>query len=245
MMPHDDLPFGESVSPAPGLVVCRRGLLGAIAAACAAVNLPGASPRWLERGRPADGFTVEEFVAAVAPVCRELVADTSAKGQDRYLLTLASFAVRLGAVPVPEMRQTGPGKRIGSNHGPDPFTMLHWHLGPGAVISPHAHTYGNVVTLGLTGSAIVSNYEVVGARDFDTKAAFEVQRTVEQVLRPGDINLVNLERHYVHGFVGGPEGASGLDITTRIHERRAAPLLEIGEPTRADERRFRATWRQG
>lgn len=239
-----DLPFAEPVSPAPGLVLARRGFFGTVAAACATAALPGAATTWRSRTGEHD-WTVEQFVKEVTPVCKELLADLSARGQDRYLLTLAAYAVRLGPVPVPEARQTGPGHRIGSNHGPDPFTMLHWLLEPGAVIRPHAHTYGNVVTLGLTGEALVANYEQKGTPDYERDEEVEVVRVQEQVLRPGDTNLVSLERHYVHGFTAGPAGASGLDITTRIVPRRKSPTLLVGAARDAQARTFAARWQVG
>ena len=105
-----------------------------------------------------------------------------------------------------------------------------------------AHTYGNVVTLGQDGEALVSNYEQVGPRTFATDADVTVVRVEEQVLRRGDVNLVSLERHYVHGFVAGPAGASGLDITTRIRPRDKSPTLEVLAAVDADERTFRARW---
>ncbi|MBL8752126.1 MAG: hypothetical protein JNK15_02390 [Planctomycetes bacterium] len=241
---HDDIPAESSWSPTPGLTVARRGFFGVVAAACAAAHLPGASPAWRTR---ADGdWTVDQFVREVTPVCKELVADGSGLGQDRYLHTLAAFAVRLGEVPVPDnAKEVAHGHRIGSNHGPDPFTMLHWILAPGAVIRPHAHTYGNVVTLGLTGEALVANYEQVGALDCERTDEIEVVRVQEQVLRPGDVNLVSLARHYVHGFVAGPRGASGLDITTRIVPRRKSPTLVVGEAKDDARRTFRAHWKVG
>jgi hypothetical protein len=241
---HDAAPLGEVVRPQPGLAVARRGFFATVAAACAAAGLPGASSTWRTRQRPED-WTVEQFVREVTPVCRELVADKTARGQDRYLHTLAAFAVRLGDVPAPDAREVAPGHRIGSNHGPEPFTMLHWLLEPGAAIKPHAHTYGNVVTLGLTGEAIVSNYEQVGAPDFENAGEIVAVRVQEQVLRRGDVNLVSLERHYVHGFVAGPRGASGLDITTRIVPRRKSPQLVVGEPVAGDGRSFRCHWLGG
>jgi quercetin dioxygenase-like cupin family protein len=239
-----DAPLGLPWSPAPGVTLARRSFFGSVAAACAAAHLPGAANSWRTR---ADGdWTVEQFVREVTPVCKELVGDIGAKGQDRYLHTLAAFAVRLGPVAVPDnAKEVGPGHRIGSNHGPEPFTMLHWILAPGAVIRPHAHTYGNVVTLGLTGEALVSNYEQVGKLDWELTGDVEVVRVQEQVLRPGDVNLVSLERHYVHGFVAGPSGASGIDITTRIVPRKKSPTLEIGEAKDQDRRTFVARWKVG
>jgi hypothetical protein len=227
-----------------GLVVARRGFFGTVAAACAAAGLPGSRTSWQDRQGEGD-WTVEQFVREVTPICRELVADRSARGQDRYLLVLASQAVRLGPVPDPKGREVAKGYRIGSHHGPDPFTVLHWQLEPGAIVRPHPHIYGNVVTLGLRGSALVENYEVHGARDYDRTEPFVVQRTHEQVLRPGDVNLVSLERSYVHGFVAGPEGAEGLDITTRIAEKRPSPVLELGDAVDRAARTFHGRWRHG
>jgi len=240
----DDVPFGERVSPSPGIVLARRGFFATVAAACATAGLPAASPSWRSRQREGD-WTIEEFVREVTPVCRELVADLSARGQDRYLHTLASFAVRLGAVPVPEAREVAKGHRIGANHGPEPFTVLHWLLEAKVAIRPHAHTYGNVVTLGLTGEARVDNYEQVGPLDCNATDEITVVRVQEQMLRPGDINLVSLERHYVHGFLAGTGGASGLDITTRIVPRKKSPTLVVGEAVDADARTFRARWQVG
>ncbi len=121
--------------------------------------------------------------------------------------------------------------------------MLHWRLEAGVAIEPHPHIYGNVVTLGQEGSAHVRNYEVVGQRDYTATTPFRVQCTVDQVLRRGDVNVVNLERHYVHGFVAGSRGARGLDITTRIREKQKTPVLVLGAVEDDGERIHAATWR--
>jgi quercetin dioxygenase-like cupin family protein len=149
----------------------------------------------------------------------------------------------LGEVPVPEQRETSSGHWIGSNGTFAPFVVLHWRLAPGKAIRPHAHSYGNVVTFGLEGEALVRNYEVDGERDYDRKGPIRARLTVEQVLRRGDINLVSLERNYVHGFVAGPDGASGLDITTRIKPKRSSPVLEVGEMVDPARKVFAAEWR--
>ena len=212
------------------------------AAALAIVGVPGAVSL-LPRTGPGKPWTLEEFLAAVTPAAKQLVADTSRAGQDRYLHTVAGLAAQLGDVDEPDYRQVSEGHWIGCNHEPEPFTVLHWKLAPGAKITPHAHSYGNVVTLGLAGAVRVFNYEMVGERDYDAKGRFRVQCTVDQVVRKGDINLVSLERHYVHGFVAGPDGARGLDITTRILAKRPSPVLDVA-PKPIDEqlRVFEAGW---
>ena len=92
-----------------------------------------------------------DFLSEANPIARKLVGDSSAAGQDRYLLSLAAQAARLADVPVPALRDSGqgagPGTFIGFHPGGDPFTILHWKLEPGARVRTHAHTYGNVVTL--------------------------------------------------------------------------------------------------
>jgi hypothetical protein len=239
----------EELDHLAGVVVERRSFLSVAAAAIGAGALGRAS-----FGPPAVAaeprLTLPEFRQAFVPIARDLLRDVSRMGEDRYLHTLASFAVRLADVPVPEMRRTtkgdGPHNFIGANEGgdDDPFVVLHWRLESGAKIGLHPHTYGNVVTLGLDGEAVVQNYEMVGDADFERVAPFPVRKVHEQILRPGEINFVPLSHGYVHGFVAGPSGARGLDITTRIREKTRNASLEVS-PKAIDAARglYEGTWR--
>ena len=220
--------------------IARRPLLGLAA-------LAGLGPLPL-RLRRADPLDLAEFLQEAVPLARDLVGDTSRAGQDRYLHALASLAACLGDVPVPEMRETT-GKRspartfIGANDCDAPFTVLHWRMEAGARIGLHPHIYGNVVTVCLEGEVRIENYEMTGARDFDARGAFPVRRVNDQVLLPGDINLVSLEHGYVHGFEAGPQGARGLDLTTRIRPNQPTPALVVGpEPIEAARRIFEGRW---
>jgi hypothetical protein len=229
-------------TPAAGPRLARRPLLGLIAAA-------GLAPRLGARAQMSDGgaeLDLESFLAEAVPLARDLVEDTSRAGQDRYLHSLAALAACLRGVPVPEMRATkedAPRNFIGENECDGPFTILHWRMEPLGRIGLHPHIYGNVVTVCLEGEVRIENYEMVDGRDFDTKEAFRVRRTNDQVLLPGAINLLNLEHGYVHGFTAGQAGARGLDITTRIKPKRPTPTLVVAEPL--DERRaiFQGRWR--
>lgn len=190
-------------------------------------------------------FDLARFLEEGNALARRLVKDDSAMGQDRYLHALAALALRLLGVPVPEMKaQSKPGHEIGFNPGGDPFTVLHWRLAPGAEIGDHVHAYGNVVTVVLEGDVRIRNHEIVGERDYTARGTFQVQRTCEAFLRPGGINLVSLERDYIHGFKAGARGARGLDITTRIKERIPTPDLEIAkEPVDPARGVYEASWR--
>jgi len=236
------LPLNEAVEISPGYIVERRSLLAGLGALLLA-QLP----------LPARAATLSfaDFLAEANPLAGELVSDTSAEGQDRYLRSIAALAARLDAVPLPEafnptnQGQTPASYRIGFNPGGEPFTVLHWRLEPGAVCRPHAHTYGNVVSLGLEGLVRVSNFEVVGTPDYAEAGTFRVRQTIDQVLGRGDVNLVSLDRNYIHGFVAGPDGARGVDITTRLRPRpdHGTPFLDIGAvPIDDFLRTYDASW---
>ena len=243
----EELEIGQTAEVSPGVVVERRCFMRSAALALSGLAIPGVATGHLAR-QGSEPLSYEEFLKEVVPVAKRLVNDTSLAGQHRYLLTIASYAVRLGDVPVPAMRDSGqgvkPGTFIGANAGGDPFIVLHWRMEPGTIIRPHAHTYGNVLTLSLEGEVRVENFEMVGVRNFDARGTFKVRKTQSQVLTPGQVNLVNLERDYVHGFQAGPRGGRGLDFTTRIREKRpTTPYLSLAsKPVELEPGIYEASW---
>jgi hypothetical protein len=228
-MHEDDVDPGAVVEQEPGVIVERRSLLASLGALALTAGL-GTRAR-SEEAMPAL-LTYDDFLRAANPLAKRLVADTTLAGQDTYLHSIAALAVRLAGVPVPELRDSGqgagPGTFIGANPGGESFTVLHWKMAPGSEIRRHAHTYGNVVTIALEGEVRVENFEMVGPRDFTAPGTFKVRRTVDQWLTAGGANLVSLERNYIHGSRAGRSGARGLDITTRLREKRPTPYLDIG-----------------
>lgn len=242
----DQLDIGETAQISPGVVVERRCFMKTAALAFGSLSIPGVATAHL--GRSNERLTYEEFLKEVVPVARKLVSDTSLAGQQRYLLTIASYAVRMADAPVPAMRDSGQGAGagtfIGAIPGADPFIVLHWRMEPGSIIRPHAHTYGNVMTLALEGEVRVENFEMVGARDFDARGTFKARKTQSQLLTPGQVNLVNLESGYVHSFQAGTRGGRGLDITTRIKPRReTTPYLKLAnKPVEIEPGVYEASW---
>jgi hypothetical protein len=242
----EELEIGETAEICPGVLVERRCFMKTLALAFSSVSLPDVAAARLARKSDAR-LSYEEFLKEVIPVARRLVSDTSLLGQHRYLLTLASYAVRLADAPVPAMRDSGQGAGggtfIGANPGGDPFIVLHWRMEPGSIIRHHPHTYGNVVTLGLEGEVRIENFEMVGVRDFGANGNFKVRKTQSQVLTAGQVNLVNLERGYIHGFQASARGGRGLDITTRIREKRETPYLNLGKnPVEVEPGIYEASW---
>lgn len=226
MCADDVLEIGEEYEIARGVIIGRRCVLKTLAVLMTATGTPlGTMARGLGQ------LTFEQFLAEVVPVAKRLVADTSVDGQAAYLKAVASFAVRLADLSQPKMGDSGqgvgPGTFIGFHPGGEPFTVLHWRMEPNTQIRTHAHTYGNVVTLGLSGEALVVNYEIDGGPDYQATGGFLARRTMKQRLRAGDTNLVNLGRNYIHGTRTGRSGARGLDITTRIRGKEPTPYLVL------------------
>ena len=242
----NDVPFDEEVEISPGFIVERRSVLTGLASLILA-GIPGS--RALAQAAGATGYS--NFLQGANAMAQNFVGDTSESGQDRYLRSLAALASGLQEVPDPaQWNDTNQGEtpesyRIGFTPGGDPFTVLQWRLEPGARCIPHAHTYGNVVSVGLEGMVRVSNYEVVGVPDYESSESFQVRQTVDQLLDPGSVNLVSLHRNYIHGFVAGPDGARGLDLTTRLMPRPAhsTPYLDVANAlANSLDKAFEASW---
>jgi hypothetical protein len=238
--------LGELVPTDEGVTVERRSFLGLAAAGFLAPR----SPRMvLPREGQEPHLTLEEFLEEVLPVARELKSALGARPQrsleDRYLHALAAHACRLGDVAPPELRPSSQGKgvSIGASWAGDPFVVLHWRMAPEATIRLHAHTYGNVCTVGLEGEAHVRNFETVDPLDVTEEGPVMVRRTTEQHLDVHGINLVPLSHGFCHGFSAGPAGARGLDITTRLAERKPTPYLVLDdEPVDVDAGLYRGRW---
>lgn len=237
------------IEESPGVWAHRRKVLSFLPAGVTLAALASASKTFAAD----EAIDFERFLEAANAKADELIMDASAAGQDRYLRALSSLAAGLPDSPAPAAwndsgQSDGPGTYIGFVPGGRSFTVLQWRMEPGARILPHAHTYGNVVTVGLEGAALVSNYEVIGKPDFETDAPFRARKTVQQALRPGDVNLVSLKRNYIHGFEAGADGARGLDITTRLKPKPdySTPFLHPRGATSPDAvgAEFEAIWQR-
>lgn len=234
----------------PGLFIERRTVLTGIGGIIVGM-IPAARAFAAAEGDVPGSSSFEQFLALANPIAKDLVDDVSSGGQDRYLRSIAAMASNMHGVPVPAKwnfsdQGTSPeAYAIGFNPGGDPFNVLHWRLEPGASCRAHAHTYGNVVTIGLEGIARVRNFEVVGGPDYTFGGTFQVRQTVDQILNPGSVNLVSLHRNYIHEITAGPDGARGLDITTRLKPRPdyGTAYLSMGKTAANEfERILDASW---
>ncbi len=237
----------EEVEIADGIFAKRREFIVGSAASVAFLNLVNTF------AAAQDSSTYQQFLDAANPLAKSLIGDTSTAGQDEYLHSIAALAAHIDAVPDPaawndSTQSFTPGTEIGFTPGGESFTVLHWRLAPNTEIRLHRHDYGNVVTLGLGGEARVRNFEVVSEdRDYVPGNIVRIRKTVDQQLTKGNINLVSLDRNNIHGFIAGPEGAHGLDITTRLKPRpeHGTPYLGVRDEALDDVRQiYEAEWQE-
>jgi len=229
---NEPLPLDEEVELSPGFIVKRRSFM-AVFGGMSLVMFPGMFARAAIEEIVDNNISFDQFLAEANPLAQKLVGDTSLSGQDRYLRSIAALTAKLQDIPIPvRWNNTGQGLKaedykIGVNPGGNPFTVLQWRLEPGAICTPHVHEYGNVVSIGIEGAVRISNYVSTGTFDYENSGTFQIIKTVDQILTPGSANLVPLDM--IHGFQAGPEGARGLDITTRLKPKpeRSTPYLSI------------------
>lgn len=242
--PHaEEIPVSESAEVAPGVIVERRSFLALAASALGITGLSGCSGKPVHAGSGGQ-FSMQEFVDEVVPVAKQLKESKSPWGEDRYLYTLASYAVRLGKIKSPQMSASDQGVDtfVGKGWGSDPFTVFHWRMAPGSVIRPHAHTYDNVVTLVLDGQARIRSFETVEKPEFWKEDLVRVRMTNDQLLAKGDINIVHQAQ--AHEFRAGPAGAQGIDISTPLRKMQPTPYLELQKkPVDAQNRIFMGSWK--
>lgn len=85
---------------------------------------------------------------------------------DEYLFRLAAAAAGLPEVPggtMSAVEWAEPAISFGPLARGTSFVVIEWELAPGACLPPHNHPNGSVCTLGLSGEAVLENYEPLGA----------------------------------------------------------------------------------
>ena len=243
-----ELPIDEEVEVSPGFIVERRSFM-AVFSGMSLAMMPGVIARAAIEESSDKNISFDQFLAEANPLAQKLIGDTSISGQDLYLRSIATLTAKLQGIPIPErFNNTSLGinaedYKIGVNPGGNPFTVLHWRLEPGAICKPHVHEYGNVASIGIEGAVRISNFVSPDKFDYENNGTFQIKKTVDQLLTAGSANLVPLDM--IHAFQAGPDGARGLDITTRLLPKpeHSTPYLSIAEtPTDPFTGTYDASW---
>ena len=158
-----------------------------------------------------------------------------------YLHRLAALGARLDPASTLQLEAEPwsdfvPPIRVAPVHRSLPVMVIQWRLDPHAVLPPHNHTPGYVVSLCLEGEARVRHFEIDGAAPAPgEEGAFRLRETQAVLLRPGRSTSLTPDRDNIHTFEAGPKGAMGLDINTILPGDGDWSMIEAA---RADPRGY-------
>jgi hypothetical protein len=193
----------------------------------------------------------EDFVKQSVPEAQELYKDSSPRGQDAYLFSLARWAARLRLETIPRAKlfrfgALAPPVHFGVGYRGVPFFAVEWWLEPGAILPPHNHPNASVCTLGIEGEARIRNFQIVDdAPEFSSKDIFRVRETHSELMGTGRLNSLSSTRDNIHTFQAGKAGARGIDFSTLHAKDIGFSFLNIEDkPVDAERRIYAATWRK-
>lgn len=255
---HDQ---GEEISP--GVVVERRtilrlGLSAAGLAALSGIGLGGCSSgsRAAARGESVPtgaGASADEFVAAVMPRARALIAAPS-PDEEAYLAAVTTLLARVEPPPTWRMSSTGQGWDIDNIAYYPPIVLMQIKMAPGSAIHLHDHRHYNGVLLSTAGAARCRNFDIVqpdGKRlniaegEVPTKGEdFLIRQNSDVVLRPRQLSTLTRDRDNIHHVEAGDEGATLVDFFTHFSPKaRSYELAWDGKPYDAAKGLFKVAWK--
>ena len=127
------------------------------------------------------------------------------------------------------------------------MAFVQWRMDPNSVYQAHNHPNYNGMTLGLKGECRMRNFDFVGPKpEYSSKATFLIRETQDGVLRPGRVtSMMTTTRDNVHELHAGKEGATGLDIFTRMGPAEGFALLSVhSKPKDESTRTYEAVWEE-
>src|SRR5207237_47906 len=145
-------------------------------------------------------ITFDAFVAQVGAMAKRLIAE-AAPEEENYLQQVAALTGQIDRVPDATMGE--PYKevmRTGMNYRGSGIVVIQWSMEAGLTYPAHNHPHYNGVTMGLEGECRIRNFDIVGnAPDLDSKKAFEVRETQNQLLTPGRVtSIMSTNRDNIH-----------------------------------------------
>jgi hypothetical protein len=239
IFPHKENLVSEGLNPS-GSAFERRVFLGAPAAMAASFVLRSAMTE------SAGDLSFEDLTKQATGYSARLAAGGG--DEEEYVLTIAALAVRLKEIPPPKFGE--PFKGVISSalsFRGEHMAFVQWRMGPNSVYQPHNHPNYNGMTLGLQGECRMRNFDFVGPKpEYSSKATFLIRETQDGVLRPGRVtSMMTTTRDNVHELHAGKEGATGLDIFTRMGPAEGFALLSVrSKPKDEGTRTYEAVWEE-
>lgn len=255
---------GEEISP--GVVVERRTILrfGVAAAGLAAVSglgLAGCASRAKDSGnltntrgtKPTRAASADEFVAAVMPQARALIA-APAPDEEAYLAAVTALLARVEPPPEWQMFPAGKGWEMDNIAYYPPIVLMQIKMAPKSVIHLHDHRHYNGVLLATQGAARCRNFDIVqpDGKRLDIAAGevpgkgedFLIRQNADTVLRPRQLSTLTRDRDNIHHVEAGDEGATLVDFFTHFSPKaRSYELAWDGKAYDEAKGLYKVAWK--
>ncbi|MCW5767020.1 MAG: hypothetical protein KIT68_13720 [Phycisphaeraceae bacterium] len=255
---------GEEISP--GVVVERRTILrfGVAAAGLAAASglglagcaagATGSGSLANTRGRkPARAASADEFVAAVMPQARALIA-APAPDEEAYLAAVTALLSRVEPPPAWQMFPAGKGWEMDTIAYYPPIVLMQIKMAPKSVIHLHDHRHYNGVLLATQGAARCRNFDIVqpdgkrldiAAGEVPSKGEdFLIRQNADTVLRPRQLSTLTRDRDNIHHVEAGDEGATLVDFFTHFSPKaRSYELAWDGKAYDEAKGLYKVAWK--
>jgi hypothetical protein len=254
---------GEEISP--GVVVQRRTILrlGLSAAGLAVLGGGGLAgcasgrkdPRNLADSpgtRPNHVVSADEFVAAVMPQARALIA-APAPDEEAYLAAVAALLARVEPPSAWQMYPAGTGWEMDTIAYYPPIVLMQIKMAPRSVIHLHDHRHYNGVLLATQGAARCRNFDIVqpDGKRLDIAAGevpaqgedFLIRLNADTVLRPRQLSTLTRDRDNIHHVEAGDDGATLVDFFTHFSPKaRSYELAWDGKAYDEANGLYRVAW---
>jgi hypothetical protein len=255
---------GEEISP--GVVVERRTILriGIAAAGLAALGgagLAGCASRSKDSGtladtrsiRPARAASADEFVAAVMPQARALIA-APAPDEEAYLAAVTALLARVENPPTWRASPAGKDWSMDTIAYYPPIVLMQIKMAPRSVIHLHDHRHYNGVLLATQGAARCRNFDIVQPDGKRLEIAsgevpgkgedFYIRQNSDAVLRPRQLSTLTRDRDNIHHVEAGDEGATLVDFFTHFSPKaRSYELAWDGKAYDETKGLYKVAWK--
>ena len=188
--------------------------------------------------------TFDAFVSQVGAMAKSLIAE-AAPEEENYLQQVAALAGQIDRVPDATMGQPYKGViRSGMNYRGSGIVVVQWSMEAGLTYPAHNHPHYNAITMGLEGECRIRNFDIVGdAPELDSKKAFAVRETQNQLLTPGRVtSIMATNRDNIHTFRTESKRARGIDVMTLVGKHIGFAFVAIDEKSRNGQGICQARW---
>ena len=228
------MPFARDEGPIEidrGVVVCRRWVLGAGAAAAAGFAFPGMARSLAQEANPqperfanheSESISLETFLSETRPAARKMVK-SKVPDEEAFIELAMEKLRRLELVDASRAHPGGEGWTMDMSAYVPPIMLYQIRMEPNSVIELHDHRFHNGVLSVREGSIRVRNFDVFESdqeKKWDVAEGklpamgdtFFIQEKKDVTLKVGQQAGLTRTRENIHQVEAGPDGCLLYDL---------------------------------